>query len=142
MIRSFSAALLAFPLVSACATAPEPCTAEWFDWKTERIMAQFAIDHREEIGHIRSLAPFMLGPESKIDQVAPTSSLILTALGAVDLVLDFGSEAWPKVTDAVSECATAPDATKLFADMLRRENIDERAVQAIERLGNLVDFKR
>lgn len=140
MIRSFSAAAVALPLLASCATAPEPCTAAWVDLKTERIMGQFALDHREQIGHVRSLGPFMLGPDA--DKVAATSSLILTALGMLDLVADFATETWPQISDAVSECATAPDATRLFADMLRRENVDENTVQAVERLGSLLDFSR
>ncbi len=142
MIRSFAAAMMALPLLSACATAPEPCTAEWFDWKTERIIGQFVVDHRKEIGELRNVAPMMFGAEGGLQDIAPTSMLILTAIGALDLVVDFAGDAWPQISDAVSECATAPDATRLFADMLRREGVDERAITAIERVGGLVDIKR
>lgn len=142
MIRSLAVAVLAFPLLSACATAPEPCTAEWVDWKTERIIGQFVIDHRKEISELRDVAPIMFGPEGGMQDIAPTSMMVLTAIGALDLVLDFANDAWPQVSDAVSECATAPDATRLFADMLRREGVDERAIAAIERVGNMMDIKR
>ena len=142
MIRSFAAALLALPVLSGCNTMPEPCTAEWFDWKTERILGGFVYDHRKQIDDLREQAPRMFGPEGGLEQIAPTSLLILTAIGALDLVVDFGNDAWPQITDAVSECATAPDATRLFADMLRREGVDGRAVRAIEDLGGLMDLPR
>lgn len=142
MIRSLAVAIFSFPLLSACATAPEPCTAEWVDWKTERIIGQFVIEHRDEIGKLRDIAPIMFGPEGGLEDVAPTSMMVLTAIGALDLVLDFASDAWPQISDAVSECATSPNAPRFFGDMLRREGVDERAIQAIERVGNLMDIKR
>ena len=56
--------------------------------------------------------------------------------------VDFADDAWPEITDAVSECSSAPDASRLFADMLRREGVDDRAVRAIEDLGGLMDLTR
>jgi hypothetical protein len=142
MIRSMLAALAALPTLSGCNTMPEPCTAEWFDWKTERILGEFVYDHRKQINDLRDVAPTMFGPEGGLEQIAPTSMLVLTAIGALQLVADFGNDAWPEITDAVSECSSAPDASRLFADMLRREGVDERAVRAIEDVGNLMDLTR
>ena len=140
MFRSLAAAILMMPAMSACATAPEPCTAEWFDWKTERILGGFVYDHRKQIDDLREQAPRMFGAEGGLQELAPSSMLILTAIGALDLVIDFAGEAWPDITDAVAECSSAPDASRLFADMLRREGVDERAVRAIEDLGGLMDL--
>ena len=84
----------------------------------------------------------MFGPEGGLEEIAPTSMMVLTAIGAVQLVLDFANDAWPEITDAVGECSSAPDASRLFADMLRREGVDDRAVRAIENLGNLMDLTR
>lgn len=142
MFRSMLAALAALPILSGCNTMPEPCTAEWFDWKTERIVADFVQDHRREINDLRAQAPLMFGPEGGLEEIAPTSMMVLTAIGAVQLVLDFANDAWPEITEAVGECSSAPDASRLFADMLRREGVDDRAVRAIENLGNLMDLTR
>lgn len=140
MIRSFAAALVALPILASCATfEPEPCTAKWFDWKTERILGQFAYDHRQQIDGIRKLSPTLFGGESGLDKIPATSLLVLTALGAAQMTVDFMQDAWPEVDDAIGQCATAPKASRFFADMLRRENVDERAVLAIEEMGNLVD---
>lgn len=141
MIRSTLAALVALPVLASCNTMPEPCTSEWFDWKTERIIGNFAYEHRSEIARLREVAPTMFGPEGGLEQIAPTSLLVLTAIGAVQLGLDFAKDAWPEVQSAVSECAAPPQATRLFADMLRREGVDERAVRAIEDLVDLVDSR-
>lgn len=142
MMKTIAAAMLALPVLASCATTPQPCTSEWVDWKTERIIGQFVADHGREIGELREIAPVMFGPEGGLQDIAPTSMLVLTAIGALDLVLEFGSEAWPQITEAVAECAAEPDATYLFAGMLRDQGVDERAVQAIERLGNIVDMTR
>lgn len=142
MIRSFAAAVLAAPILAGCATTPEPCTAEWFDWKTERIVGQFLYDHRSQINHLRDVAPTMFGPEGGLEEIAPTSMLVLTAIGAVQLGLDFANGAWPEISDAVAECSAPPRASRFFADMLRREGVDERAVRAIEDLGQMMDSRR
>jgi len=142
MIRSFAAAMLAAPILASCATMPEPCTAAWFDWKTERIIGDFVYSHRDEIGRLRDVAPTMFGPEGGLEQIAPTSMLVLTAIGAVQLALDFSQHAWPEISDAVAECSAPPRASRLFADMLRREGVDERAVRAIEDLGSMMDTRR
>ena len=141
MIRSFAAALLALPVLASCNTMPEPCTSEWFDWKTERILGNFAYEHRDEIGRLRDVAPTMFGPEGGLEQIAPTSMLVLTAIGALQLGLDFAQDAWPEIKSAVSECSAPPQAARLFGDMLRREGVDERAVRAIEDLGVVVDSR-
>lgn len=139
MIRSFAAALLALPVLAGCNTMPEPCTSEWFDWKTERIVGQFAYEHRDQIGKLRDIAPTLLDTGGGSSKLAPTAVLVLTAVGALQLAVDFGQDAWPEVQDAVSECSAPPQATRLFGDMLRREGVDERAVRAIEDLGVMVD---
>lgn len=141
MIRSMLVAVAALPILSACNTMPEPCTAEWFDWKTERILGDFVYDHRRQIDDLRTQAPLMFGPGGS-DELAPTATLLLTAIGAIQLVADFANHAWPEITDAVSECSSAPDASRLFADMLRREGVDGRAIRAIEEVGRLMDLTR
>lgn len=140
MIRCAAAALVTLPLLGSCAMLePEPCTARWFDWKTERIISTFVYDHRKQINDLRDLAPTMFGPEGGLEKIAPSSMLVLTAIGALQLTVDFAQETWPEINRAIGQCATAPKASRLFADMLRREGVDDRAVRAIEDLGNLVD---
>jgi hypothetical protein len=140
MIRSFAAALVALPLLASCATfEPEPCTAKWFDWKAEHILRQFVYNHREQIDDLRHVAPTMFGPEGGLEKIAPTSLVVLTAIGAFQLTMDFMQDAWPEVDHAIVQCATAPKASRFFAEMLRREGIDDRAVRAIEDLGNMMD---
>jgi hypothetical protein len=140
MIRSFAGALVALPVLASCATfEPEPCTAKWFDWKTEHILGQFVYDHRKQIDDLRNVAPTMFGPEGGLEKIAPTSLIVLTTIGALQLTVDFAGQTWPEIDHAIDQCATAPRASRFFGDMLRREGVDERAVRAVEDLGNLMD---
>ena len=109
MIRSFAAALVAFPMLASCATLePEPCTAKWFDWKTERILGEFVYDHRKQIDDLRDVAPTMFGPEGGLEAIAPSSLLILTAIGALQLTLDFAQDTWPEVEQAIGSVPPPP----------------------------------
>ena len=64
---------------------------------------------------------------------------MLTAIGALQLASDFAQDTWPDIDHAIGQCATAPRASRFFADMLRREGVDDRAVRAIEDVGNMMD---
>jgi hypothetical protein len=129
-------AMLTLLLTASCATQPEPCTAEWFDWKTERFFDEFVRDHRDDIVELRSITLRLNGADGRsIDNLATMAS---AAAKAVNLTGDFLSDTVPAINNAVSQCGTPPKATQLFASLLRREGFDERAVKAIEDLGVLL----
>ncbi|MEM1286695.1 MAG: hypothetical protein AAGH43_15020, partial [Pseudomonadota bacterium] len=53
------AALLAATLMatlSACTTTPEPCTAEWVEWRTETVLTKFARSNFTRINRLRKFA--------------------------------------------------------------------------------------
>ena len=124
-------------LAAGCATQPKPCTAEWFDWKTDRFLDAFADDHRSEINELRTAA-LRLDPEQK-KASSDIGARAVAAVKGIALAGEFLSDTWPAVKDAVSECGTAPKATQLFASLLRREGFDERTVKAVEDLGLMLD---
>jgi hypothetical protein len=133
-------AIAALALAAGCATQPKPCTAEWIDWKSERLFDEFARDHRKQIDELRQ-ATANLDPsgERTPGQIA---ALALTGARAVVLGAEFFSETVPEVNRAVSQCGTAPKATQLFASLLRREGFSADTVKAIEDLGVLLDKDR
>jgi hypothetical protein len=96
-------------------------------------------DHREQIDDLRDVAPIMFGREGGLDTIAPTSLIVLTMRGALQLTVDFAGRTWPEIVHAIGECATAPRASRFCGDMLRREGVDERPVRALEDLGYLMD---
>lgn len=135
-MRLIPAIALAF-LAASCATQPKPCTAEWFDWKTDRFLDEFADEHRSEITELRTSA-LRLDPEGK-KASSDIGVRAIVAVKGIALAGAFLSDTWPAVKSAVSECGTAPKATQLFASLLRREGFDERTVKAVEDIGLMLD---
>ncbi len=139
MKRAIAAGLAALVLGSSgCASMPEPCTSEWIDWKTERFISDFVRGHEKEFRDARNSAAMFSGVGG-IDTSKNIPMVVLAAAGMISLASDFMSDLWPEVSDAVSECDTAPRAAQLFASILRRQGVDERAAKAVEDLGLLLD---
>ncbi|MBI1339191.1 hypothetical protein GC169_03115 [bacterium] len=123
--------------ISACASLePEPCTAEWVDWKKTQVLNTFARQHTGDIRFVRELA----GSFDR-EQSAPQVLLRLATAGprVQSLVEDFVDLAVPAVQTAVAQCGSAPRASQLFADMLRDEGVDEKTLEWIETLGVFFD---
>ena len=139
-MKRLIAASLALLVLGApgCATTPEPCTSEWVHWKTERFVADFVNGHQKEFRDARNSAAMFSGMGG-IDTSGGIPTMILTAGGVLTLASDFMNDLWPEVSDAVSECDTAPRAAQLFASILREQGVNERATKAIEDLGLLLD---
>ena len=125
-------------VVSGCASMPEPCTSEWVHWKTERFIGEFVRDHQKQFGDARN-ASAMFAKAGAGDPSSGIPTLILTAAGVITLATDFMSDLWPEVSDALSQCDTAPRAAQVFASILREHGVDERAAQAVDELGLLLD---
>lgn len=138
MKQIIAAAITALSL-AACATQPEPCTAEWVEWKTERVLSDFSRGHREEIRALREASERFLSSKGGEITFGGAMGDVLTATSSVMLATDFVSEAWPDIQSAVGQCGNAPGAAKLFADLMRREGVHERLVNTIESLGVWVE---
>jgi hypothetical protein len=54
-LRALCAALLVATSLGACATAPEPCTTEWVEYRTDRILKRFAGENRGLVSDLRQL---------------------------------------------------------------------------------------
>jgi hypothetical protein len=135
-------ALLAAASLASCATGPKPCTAEWVDWKTDRILNDFARDHQKQIASIRDLgAQFSSGGKADLSS-SNQAQLALAAIGGLALIGDFAKDVAPKAAEAMSECSTAPKATQLLASMLRKQGVDEKTAQAVEQVGQLLDIDK
>ncbi len=138
MKRAIAAGLAAIVLgASGCATTPEPCTSEWVSWKTERLIADFVREHPKAFNDARNASSLLAGADT--DASSNVTMMVLTAAGLVTLAADFMGDVWPEVDEALSQCSTSPRAAQLFASILRDQGIDERAAQAVERLGLLLD---
>ncbi|MEO0548480.1 MAG: hypothetical protein AAFZ91_01070 [Pseudomonadota bacterium] len=129
--KALIGALLFF--VSACATVtPEPCTAEWVDWKTDSILDEFAQSNR---GELRRLSNF-----SEDLQANATSPLTAFRLpGMIEdfqtLAADFEGRVLPEVNAALEQCGSAETLIPLFTQLLRREGFSEEVLEWTVFLG-------
>lgn len=124
-------------LAASCASTPKPCTAEWFDWKTDRYFDDFARDNRADIADL-----LIAARDLNRDGGKATDNLgakVIAGAKAIALAGKFLSGTVPEIKSAVSECGAAPKATQLFASLLRREGFDEKTVRAVEDLGVILD---
>ena len=136
--RLAALALACLPVLSGCATTPEPCTSEWVHWKTERFVTRFVKDHQKEFADARNSSAIFSGM-SGLDTSGGIPMMLLAVGGMLTLASDFMNDLWPELRDAVSECDTAPRAAQLFASILREQGVNERAAKAVEDLGMLLD---
>jgi len=133
MIRTLlAAASIAF--VSACATQPEPCTPEWVQWKGEKVLRSFAIEHR---GFIRDLRKI----EGSINDMGPLQAVRLVGLAddVAVVIEDFQADVMPQLRAAYNECGTIEKLMPTFTKFLRQEGVSEDTLKWVEGLGALVE---
>ncbi|MBK8197153.1 MAG: hypothetical protein IPK75_02195 [Acidobacteria bacterium] len=119
-LRALFAALAAASALGACATAPEPCTTEWVDYKTDRILKRFASDNRMLVSDLRQLTR----ADGEIDPV----QAILLAAKADELrrfADSFQNQVVPDLRAAIAECRSDPGFVPAFTEFLRREGVPE-----------------
>lgn len=122
--RALFAALIVTTSLGACATAPEPCTAEWIDYRTEKVLKRFAFENRSLVSDLRDLVK----DGGEID----TIEAILLAAKADDLrkfASSFETIIIPELESAVGQCGTKAEFIPAFTEFLRGEGVSEEALQ-------------
>ena len=132
------AALSAGLMLAGCASAPKPCTAEWIDWRKDRLFRSFASQHTGDFDTVRQFSR-ALSDEGERPSVLQMASL---APRMIALVGEFVEAAEPEVRAVYDQCGTGPRTSQLFLDLLRREGVDETLVASIEDMGLLLDGSR
>lgn len=133
MIR-FTIAAGAIALMSACATQPKPCTPEWVQWKSEKVMKSFAFEHR---GFIRDLRKI----EGNLKDPNPLAMMRLIGLAddVADVVEDFQADVMPELRAAYNQCGSVDKLMPTFTKFLRQEGVSEDTLKWVEGLGALVE---
>jgi hypothetical protein len=123
-LRAFCASLAVLTTLGACATAPEPCTTEWIDYRTEKVLKRFATQNRGLVSDLRRLTR----QEGEIDAV----QAILLAAKADDLrrfASSFETIIIPELESAVGQCGKDTKFVPAFTDFLRKEGVPEEALE-------------
>lgn len=118
--------------LAACATTPppEPCTAAWVEYQTDKVLKPFAREHRGLIKDLQSL-------EGKLDKPGPFTMIRLASLAddLRDVAEDFETDVVPELQAAADTCGTDARIVTAFTDMLRDEGVDGQALAWVEGLG-------
>lgn len=127
--------LTALIALTACATMePEPCTAEWVEWKTDRILADFSRANSSEIRNLRNFAN-----QLETDNVGPLTAMRIPGMieDFKQLAQDFENRTLPELNAAVEQCGTPEKLVPAFTKFLRSEGVGEDVIEWVELIGEL-----
>ena len=126
------AASLALLGVSACASIePEPCTADWVEWRKDQVLGTFARENRSTINLLRGLEKDLQNPS------AFTALKIAAATDDIgDMADSFANRVVPEIQASIRQCSADPlRATQLMAEFLEDQGVNDDVVAWVWTLG-------
>ena len=116
--------------VTGCATQPDPCTADWIEWKTEKILTPFARSHSGTVRLLRDLS----------DQAdAPDMLMAVRIAASMDdfeaLAEDFDRSVLPQLNEALDQCGQSQHFVPAFSAFLRKQGVGEDIIAWVEVIG-------
>ena len=132
--KHFGGAMALLVGLSACATLePEPCTPEWVEFRTERILSGFASEHRSTLRRLRQL-------QDELEDPGPLFALkIANASADIGSMADaFAQTAVPEVRAAIAQCGAEPArAGELMTQLLENQGVGDDVLAWVATLGTL-----
>lgn len=118
--------------LAGCATLePEPCTAEWVEYRKDRILDGFARDNRSTLRTLKRL-------QSDLEDPGPFTALKIAdaASDVGDMADDFVNRVVPEVEAALSQCGRDPvQAMELMATFLEDQDVGDDVLAWVWTLG-------
>jgi hypothetical protein len=138
MKKLAAAFMMALLPLSGCATvAPKACTAEWFDYKTEKTLKKFALQNRGLVNDLRALAK----ADGKIDPVKALT-LMSKAENFEQMAKSFESTVLPELDGAMKQCGSNAEFVPAFTEFLRDQGVPEGALEWIAPVMGLISTAR
>jgi len=134
----FAAGLVGLAMLGACATTPEPCTPEWVEWKSEKILKRFAIANYGEVKRLRDFSESL-----QEEDIGPLTALRIPGMIEDFKVLahDFEADVLPALNAAADECGSVQALAPALTQFLRDEGVGEDVLEWVELLTVIaVDF--
>lgn len=127
-----AAGLIGLAMLGACATTPEPCTPEWVEWKSEKILTRFALANRSEVNRLRDFSETLDG-----DDISPLIALQIPGMIEDFEVLanNFEADVLPALNAAVDECGSVQALAPALTQFLRDEGVGEDVLEWVELLA-------
>lgn len=131
-VRNLFAGALAAGLVavSGCATQPQPCTPEWIEWKTDRILTPFARSHAGAVRTLRDLSN-----ENGSPDMFAALRLANSMDDFEDLAEDFDRTVLPQLNAALDQCSEPRQFVPAFSTFLRDQGVGEDIIAWVEVIG-------
>ena len=126
-----AAGLIGLAILGACATTPEPCTPEWVERKSEKILKRFALANYSEVKRLRDFSETL-----QADDIGPLTALQIPGMIQDFKVLaeDFETDVLPALNDAVDECGSVQALAPALTEFLRDEGVGEDVLEWVELL--------
>lgn len=117
-------AAMALAVTSACATQPKPCTPEWIEYRTSRVLSKFAYENRGLVNDLRQLTR----ADGRLD---PMRTVLLA--GRSDEIQafyrSFNTVVVPELNSALQQCGRNETFVPAFTEFLRREGVPETSLE-------------
>ena len=137
MNRLIAAFALATCPLAACVTAPEPCTQEWVEYKTDHILGEFASDNRGLINDLKRIT----NDEGDLNTFA-TMHLMSRTDDLQNFADSFQNVVLPELELALVECGQSEQFAPALTGFLRDEGVDEEALQWVAPIIGLMQQLR
>lgn len=126
-----AAGLIGLAMLGACATTPEPCTPEWVEWKSEKILKRFAYANYGEVKRLRDFSE-----DLRSDDIGPLTALQIPGMikDFKALAEDFEADVLPALNDAVDQCGSVQALAPALTEFLRGEGVGEDVLEWVELL--------
>tara|TARA_R110000803_G_scaffold70357_3_gene133186 strand:- start:16 stop:459 length:444 start_codon:yes stop_codon:yes gene_type:complete len=128
---------LSLAALAACASVePKPCTAEWVDYKTEKVLNKFASNNRGMINDLRRL-------QGKDGEVDPFVAIQLASkTKQIQKFADtFQTIVVPELEMAIDQCGNEK-LVPAFTEFLRGEGVGEETLEWVAPLIDLMQDMR
>ena len=122
--------------LGACASMePEPCTTEWVEWKTEKVLTNFARSNYSEINRLRKFSRTLEGGD-----IGPLTALKIPGMieDFKELAEGFERKVLPELNSAIDQCGDPQKLIPAFTGFLRKEGVGEDVLEWVEVLGAFV----
>ena len=137
MNRLIAALALATCPLAACVTAPEPCTQEWVEYKTDHILGEFASDNRGLINDLKRIT----NDQGDLNTFA-TMRLMSRTDDLQNFADSFQNVVLPELELALVECGQSEQFAPALTGFLRDEGVGEEALQWVAPIIGLMQQLR
>jgi len=133
MLTRLTIIIASLTALGACATLePEPCTAEWAEYKTEKVLSQFARSNYREVRRLKNFAATL-----EDGNIGPLTALKIPAMieDFKELATSFEGQVLPELNAALDQCGDVQTLIPAFTVFLSREGVGEDVLEWVELLG-------